>query len=183
MFVGGWGYGWGDGGGYPPNSEAAPPNVTVVVQQPPPGGQGSTVFNPNYMPNAIRPPEDDNGYNGGAATSSSGMRTYEAPLPYATDPPDETQPARPVRPRMSPSAGRSTGGADVYDQKATIYLIAFKDQSIQAAYACWVEGNTLHYVTVQGSHNRATLDLIDRDLSDRLNRDRGVDFPLTHPTR
>jgi hypothetical protein len=68
--------------------------------------------------------------------------------------------------------------ASVEDEEATIYLIAFRDHTIQAAYAYWVEGNTLHYVTTQGSHNRATLDLIDRDLSVRLNKDRQVDFTI-----
>jgi hypothetical protein len=59
--------------------------------------------------------------------------------------------------------------------------VAFKDGSIYAALSYWLEGTTLHYITLQGSHNRATVDLIDRDLSARLNRERGLDFKLPEP--
>jgi hypothetical protein len=41
-----------------------------------------------------------------------------------------------------------------------------------------VEGETLHYVTNQNTHNQVSLDLVDRELSDRLNRERQVDFRL-----
>ena len=58
------------------------------------------------------------------------------------------------------------------------YLIAFKDHTIYAALAYWVEGNTLHYVTNQNTHNQVSLDLVDRELSSRLNRERSVDFRL-----
>lgn len=168
-YIGGWGY------DYAPSGESAAPNVTVIVQPPAGAPQGSTVFNQNYMPNSIRP--EDTGGDAAPTSPSAGMRTYEAPLPYRPEGPEEPAPARS---RPAPAASANRGAADVMDQKATIYLVAFKDQTIQAAYACWVEGNILHYVTVQGSHNRATLDLIDRDLSDRLNRERGIDFPLAH---
>jgi len=58
------------------------------------------------------------------------------------------------------------------------YLIAFKDHTIYAALAYWVEDGTLHYVTNQNTHNQVSLDLVDRELSDRLNRERSVDFRL-----
>ncbi len=52
------------------------------------------------------------------------------------------------------------------------YLIAFKDHSIYSALAYWVQGDTLHYVTPEGVHNQASLDLIDRDFTEQLNRER-----------
>ena len=58
------------------------------------------------------------------------------------------------------------------------YLIAFTDHTIYAAVAYWLEGNTLHYVTNQNTHNQVSLDLVDRELSNRLNRERSVDFRL-----
>ena len=72
------------------------------------------------------------------------------------------------------------------DEKPTVYLIAMKDSTIYSSLAYWVEDNcalnpcinTLHYITTQHSHNRATVDLIDRDLSIQLNRERGVEFNL-----
>jgi hypothetical protein len=60
-----------------------------------------------------------------------------------------------------------------------IYLIAFKGQdNIRAAEAYWVEGSTLHYVTLQHEHKQAPLDSVDRAFSSRLNRERRVDFRL-----
>ena len=60
-----------------------------------------------------------------------------------------------------------------------IYLIAFKNQdNIRAAEAYWMEGSTLHYVTLQHEHRQAPLDSVDRALTYRLNRERHVDFRL-----
>jgi hypothetical protein len=59
-----------------------------------------------------------------------------------------------------------------------IFLIAMKDHTIYAASAYWVEDGTLNYLTIQGSQNSASMDLVDRDLSRRLNRDRSVAFGL-----
>jgi hypothetical protein len=58
------------------------------------------------------------------------------------------------------------------------YLIAFKDNTIYSAVAYWVEGDTLHYVTSGNVRNQVSLDLIDADLTQRLNIDRNVDVRL-----
>jgi hypothetical protein len=63
-------------------------------------------------------------------------------------------------------------------EESPTFLIAFKDHTIYMAIAYWVEGDTLHYVTNQSTHNQVSLDLVDRELSDRLNRERQVDFRL-----
>ncbi|HBY62132.1 MAG TPA: hypothetical protein DEH78_20110 [Solibacterales bacterium] len=94
-------------------------------------------------------------------TAKPVMREYTAP---SSLPPPE-----------APAAGAPASAAD---EPATIFLIAFRNGTIQAAYAYWTEGQTLHYVTTKGSHNRATLDQIDRELSERLNRERKVEFSL-----
>lgn len=60
----------------------------------------------------------------------------------------------------------------------SIFLIAMKDHTIYAANSYWVEDNTLNYITVQGTENSVSMDLVDRDLSRRLNRDRKVSFGL-----
>jgi hypothetical protein len=41
-----------------------------------------------------------------------------------------------------------------------------------------MEGSTLHYVTVDHDLNQVSLNLIDRDLSQRLNSERNVEFRL-----
>jgi len=62
-----------------------------------------------------------------------------------------------------------------------VYLIAFRDQSIRAAVAYWVDGRTLHYVTQQHEERQVSLDSIDRDFTLRLNRERHVPFSLAAP--
>ena len=51
----------------------------------------------------------------------------------------------------------------------THYLIAFKDKSIYSAVAYWVDGDTIHYFTAGNTHNQASVSLIDRALTRRLN--------------
>lgn len=58
------------------------------------------------------------------------------------------------------------------------YLIAFTDHSIYSALAYWVQGDTLHYVTPEGVHNQASLDLIDREFTEQLNRERQTQVRL-----
>ena len=75
-----------------------------------------------------------------------------------------------------PEAGGGGGGAT--QAGSPIYLIAFKDQNIRAAAAYWVNGQTLHYVTLEHEERQVPLTSIDRDLSMRLNRERHVQFQL-----
>ncbi len=64
------------------------------------------------------------------------------------------------------------------DDEPTLYLIAFKDHSIIQALGYWMEGGALHYVSVEHTLNQVSMDLIDRDLSQRLNDERGIQFKL-----
>jgi hypothetical protein len=59
-----------------------------------------------------------------------------------------------------------------------VYLIAGKDQTIHAAASYWVEGRTLHYVTLQRDEKQVPLDSLDRSLTMQLNRERRVPFDL-----
>jgi len=58
------------------------------------------------------------------------------------------------------------------------YLIAFKDHTIYAAVAFYMDGDTLHYFTSGNQHNQVSLSLIDKDLTRRLNRDAGIEMHL-----
>jgi hypothetical protein len=62
--------------------------------------------------------------------------------------------------------------------RPTIYLLAFKDHRIVQAFGYWMEVGTLHYVSVEYGLNQVSLNLIDRDLSQRLNGERGTAFNL-----
>jgi hypothetical protein len=51
-----------------------------------------------------------------------------------------------------------------------------KDKTIDAATSYWMEGFVLNYITLQGAHVIARLDLVDRSFSRELNRQRGLEF-------
>jgi len=59
------------------------------------------------------------------------------------------------------------------------YLIAFKDHTIYVALAYWVDGDTLHYFTSGNTHNQVSISLLDRPLTERLNKESGIDFKLS----
>lgn len=78
----------------------------------------------------------------------------------------------------APQTGGAVALAPQQDELKNVFLIAMKDHTIYAASAYWVENNTLNYITIQGDQNSASLDNVDRELSQRLNRDRKVSFGL-----
>jgi hypothetical protein len=63
-----------------------------------------------------------------------------------------------------------------YDEP--LYLIAFNDGVIRAVLAYWVDGASVHYVTMEHTQKQVTLASIDRGLSERLNGERNVTFQL-----
>lgn len=67
---------------------------------------------------------------------------------------------------------------DTASSNTTYYLIAFKDHTIYSAVAYYTEGDTLHYFTSGNTHNQVSLSLVDRQLTEQLNRERSVDVRL-----
>lgn len=61
---------------------------------------------------------------------------------------------------------------------APVYSIAFKDHTIEAATSYWADGRMLHYLTPQGSHVQVRVDLLDLNLTTRINRAKNLDFNL-----
>ncbi len=93
------------------------------------------------------------GNTGQASDSESNFRMYQAP--------SNQPPAEPAK-----------------EEQPTGYLLAFKDHTIYSAVAYWVDGDTLHYFTSGNKHNQASLSLIDRELTERLNRESGMALNL-----
>ncbi len=92
-----------------------------------------------------------------------------APQPVAVVPPEGQFAA-------APSADQTAATQPAAE--ASHYLIAFKDHTIYSAVAYWVEGDTLHYFTSGSTHNQVSLSLIDKDLTERLNKEIGVSMDL-----
>jgi hypothetical protein len=76
----------------------------------------------------------------------------------------------------APNASSTTAAAG--NDQATIYLIALKDHTIYPVLGYWVDKGVLNYVTLGGTINRASLDLVDREFSQHLNDERHVEFAL-----
>jgi hypothetical protein len=101
------------------------------------------------------------------------------------------QPVTPVvinynYPPTAPPANADVAGDQTQDASAaepSHYLIAFKDHTIYAATAYWVEGDTLHYFTAGNVHNQASLSLVDREFTARLNKEAGVEVNLQAPAK
>jgi hypothetical protein len=114
---------------------------------------------------------------------------------YSAPPPAPQQPVTPVvinynynYPVAPPAAPveRPQVQAPADDTSApepSHYLIAFQDHTIYAATAYWVDGDTLHYFTAGNVHNQASLALVDREFTERLNKEAGVEVKLPAPSK
>ena len=69
------------------------------------------------------------------------------------------------------------------EPESSHYLIAFQDHTVYAAVAYWVDGDTLHYFTSGNTHNQVSLSLVDRQFTERLNKEAGVDLKLPAPVK
>jgi hypothetical protein len=96
---------------------------------------------------------------------------YAPQAPYGSAPPPAAAPP-PADDQNAPQAPPAV------DTSSIIFLIAMKDHTIFPAVAYWVDGDTLNYITAQGVRNRVSLDLVDKDFSKQLNRERSLDFAL-----
>jgi hypothetical protein len=65
-----------------------------------------------------------------------------------------------------------------FNEPPPYYLIAFKDNTIYSAVAYWVDGDTLHYFTSGNTHNQVSVSLVDKALTQRLNREKGMEVRL-----
>jgi hypothetical protein len=84
----------------------------------------------------------------------------------------------PPPPGVDTQAEGAARPGDPLTEPENYYLIVYRDHSIHAALAYWVEGNTLHYVTTDNAHNQVSLDLVDVATSTRLNSDHNVPFSV-----
>lgn len=161
---GGFNNGWGGGFGWGGAPLVVPVPVggfgwgggtqTVVVPQAPPEVP-VVIINQSYQPERLNPVLRDYS-NTTLPAASSGLRVYEATVRR-----EEEEPA----PRTA-EAG------------PVVYLIGLKDSTVVTAVAYWADGDTLHYVTPKQTINKVSFSLIDRELSERLNRERSVDLRL-----
>jgi hypothetical protein len=163
VFYGGYyggAYGYSDpsAAGYPPayGSGYVDDGSAQAAAQ----GMPSVVINQNFVPQQGNPQvREYNGDQPQPQDQSSGLKLYQAP---------------PSHPYADAQRAANNG-------QPTIYLIAFRDHTIVQALGYWMQGSTLHYVSAEQTLNQVSIDLVDRDLSQRLNDERGLDFRLPQP--
>ena len=97
--------------------------------------------------------------------------------PVVIGPYGQPQPASPGLYQPQPDESQAAPAAAA-PSEPTHYLLAFKDHTIYSAIAYWVDGDTLHYFTTGNTHNQVSLSLVDRDLTERLNRESGLEVKL-----
>ena len=79
-------------------------------------------------------------------------------------------------PAAAPTASPAPGA--LADDQPTIFLIAMQDHTIYPVIAYWVQGDTLNYISLDGTPNHVSLALVDRNFSRQLNAERHVPFAL-----
>ena len=83
-----------------------------------------------------------------------------------------------VQPPPAPAAWNAGPTAQAKKYEDPLYLLAMNDGTIRAVLAYWVDGATVHYVTMDHEQKQTPLSSLDRSLSERLNRERNVTFRL-----
>ncbi|MCC6366446.1 MAG: hypothetical protein IT165_23245 [Bryobacterales bacterium] len=148
--------GSGYGGAYTGYDGGAPAQSVVE-----PAPQSPTVIiNQYYSPDVVRPqikeytdlPE---------AVKPKGEETKQQATVYPPGAQEEVTPERVV------SA-----------TKPTLTLLAFRDSTVVAVIAYWVDGQDLHYVTKGYAKKVVPLETLDKGVSLQLNSERGVEFSL-----
>jgi hypothetical protein len=124
-----------------------------------------------YSQSAYQVPGYDNGYD--QMTQPPVVIINQYFRPDAANPVVRDYSNVPLREPNAANNDQAAAG----DQQV-MFLIAMKDHTIFPAIAYWVEGDTLNYITVQGSKNSVSLDLVDRDFSQQINKERKVEFGL-----
>jgi hypothetical protein len=189
-------------GGTPANSPGIVRYQTNVVN---PGGGGPQLrvpFSPGYKRFARGTgssiiysypfPIYVGGFGGGGYYDSPAAGYMDSSAAAMMQPPGPAGPAAPIIinvgvPTAPPAAApmppappeaNAQPQEDASAAEPTHYLIAFKDHTIYSAIAYWVDGTTLHYFTSGNVHNQVSLSLIDRELTQRLNRESGLEVKL-----
>ena len=123
-----------------------------------------------FFPGAF-PSYWDSGYD----YPSYGADYAPAPAPNVVVVQLPPPPSPPPTPEIHEYSGASAAPAS---DEQPAYAIALKDGSVHAAAAVTVQDNTLHYVDPDGQHRLVPLDMVDREATRRLNRERNLRLQL-----
>jgi hypothetical protein len=132
-------------------------------------------FGDGYLPYGAYPLFGDYGQEFPAGPPNTTYITNNAPaaLPPAYSPEPPPKPAQGIiHDYKWPSEGPPATG------EAAAFTIALKDGSRRSAVAAWVQDGTLHYVDGNGKKQVLASDIIDRDATERLNKEKNLAIHL-----
>jgi hypothetical protein len=122
---------------------------------------------------------------------SSDPYAYSYPPPYAYNPapnvivivpPDEVgyrpSPARPDIQEIEERTGYTRRDTAARPPEQISFRLALRDGTVESGVAYWVEGESFHYITTEGRHKEVPLGSVDREASERLNRNGQIEFRL-----
>jgi hypothetical protein len=98
---------------------------------------------------------------------------YEAALAAAAQATANAQLMGAISGELKPPTPNRPAAATEPKTEPPIYLIAFKDDTIQAVTAVWTDHLMAHYITRTGAHEQVRLDRLDWKRSAELNRNLG----------
>ena len=107
--------------------------------------------------------------------------TYSQPSPNVliiSNQPPAPEPAVIVQGPPAPAIWNAAPNTQAKKYEEPLYLLAMKDGTIRAVVAYWLDGMTVHYVTMDHEQKQTPLSSLDHGLSERLNRERNVSFSL-----
>jgi hypothetical protein len=73
-----------------------------------------------------------------------------------------------IQERLKAAASTPTG-AEARNAPGPTLSIALNDHTIESATVYWTDGLMLHFLTPRGAHVQVRMDLVDRNLTNRLN--------------
>jgi hypothetical protein len=120
------------------------------------------------------------GYAADQYNDYGGYGSYGAPNPSPQVMIISNQAPPPVYVQSPPAPAVWEAGPTTQAKKYedTLFLLAMNDGTIRAVLAYWVDGTTVHYVTMDHEQKQTPLSSLDHGLSERLNRERNVTFRL-----
>jgi hypothetical protein len=113
--------------------------------------------------------------------SPQNVIVVQQPPPPAPEAPQETPPP-PVQSQIrdynfgTTTEARPSGAAEQH------FVIALKDGTLRSAVAVWAAGDSLNYVDPDGRYRKTPMAVVDRDRTNRLNRDRHLQLQLPPPS-
>ena len=83
-----------------------------------------------------------------------------------------------VQPPPAPAVWDAGAAAQAKKYEDTLFLLAMKDGTIRAVLAYWVEGATVHYVTMDHEQKQTPLSSLDHSLERAVESRAQCDVPF-----